>query len=122
MIGATDRLAEARIKQGAPIGIVPSTQLKEGTDVSAASGNIAVLNRAPHPNAAKVYVNWLLSRAQQEAYAKSIGLVSARADVNPEWALPWRIPAANAIRSDGEAAVAIREKLQPVLNEAFGKP
>jgi iron(III) transport system substrate-binding protein len=120
MIGATDRLAEARIKQGAPIGIVPSTQLKEGTDVSAASGNVALLNKAPHPNAAKVYINWLLTKDTQTAYAKSIGLVSARADVNPDWAQPWRIPAPDAIRSDGEAAVAIREKLQPVITEAFG--
>jgi iron(III) transport system substrate-binding protein len=120
MIGATDRLAEARIKQGAPIGIVPSTQLKEGTDVSAASGNLSLFNRAPHRNAAKVYVNWLLTKDAQEAYARSSSLTSARADVNGDWAQPWRYPAPGAIRSDGEAAIAVREKLAPVVKEAFG--
>jgi ABC-type Fe3+ transport system substrate-binding protein len=36
--------------------------------LSTSSGNIAVINRAPHPNAVKVFVNWLLSREGQIAY------------------------------------------------------
>ena len=30
-------------------------------------GTLALVNRAPHPNAAKVFINWLLSRAGQIA-------------------------------------------------------
>jgi iron(III) transport system substrate-binding protein len=120
MIGGVDRLAEARIKQGAPIGIVEPGKIKEGTDVSAAAGNVSVFNKAPHPNAAKVYVNWLLTKATQEAYARTNDLVSSRADVNGDWTEPWRLPAPGAIQTDGEAAQAvIRDKLVPLLKEAF---
>lgn len=119
LIGGVDRLAQVRMKQGAPIGIVEPSKIKEGTDVSAASGNVSVFNKAPHPNAAKVYINWLLGKAAQEAYSKSNGLPSARADVNGDWYEPWRVPVANAIQTDGEAGSAVRPKLEPVLKETF---
>ena len=121
MIGGVDRLAEVRIKQGAPISIVEPSKIKEGTDVSAASGNVSLFNRAPHPNAARLYINWLLSKEAQEAYSRSNALPTARADVNGDWYQPWRVPAPGGIRSDGEDGVAAREKLNPVLAEAFGK-
>jgi ABC-type Fe3+ transport system substrate-binding protein len=31
---------------------------------------ITLLNRAPHPNAAKVFINWVLSREGQTAFQK----------------------------------------------------
>lgn len=44
-------------------------------------GNVALMNRAPNPNAAAVFINWLLSKEAQEYWAKD-GLVnSRRADV-----------------------------------------
>jgi iron(III) transport system substrate-binding protein len=119
LIGGVDYLAEARMKQGAPIGIVPPAQLKEGTDVSSASGDVSVFNKAPHPNAAKVYVNWLLGAKEQEAYARATGFVSSRVDVNGDWTEPWRVPAPNAIQTDGEVSVQVRPKLLPILTEAF---
>jgi iron(III) transport system substrate-binding protein len=119
MLGAVDYLAEARMKQGAPIGIVEPGKIKEGTDVSAASGCVAIFNRAAHPNAAKVYLNWLLTKDTQTAYAKANVFTDARADVNADWVEPWRVPAPNAIRTDGEAGVAAREKLIPLLKEVF---
>jgi ABC-type Fe3+ transport system substrate-binding protein len=120
MIGAVDYLAEARMKQGAPIGIVPPTQLKEGTDVSAASGYVSVMNDAPHPNAAKVYVNWLLTKDAQTALAKANDFADARADVNADWTESWRVPQPNAIRTDGEVAIQTNQKLVPLLKELFG--
>src|SRR5262249_36774711 len=103
----------------APIGIVEPGKIKEGTDVSAASGNVSILNKAPHPNATKVYVNWLLTKDEQEAYARANVFTSARADVNADWAEPWRVPAPNAIATDGEAGVAARVKLMPLIAEVF---
>jgi iron(III) transport system substrate-binding protein len=120
MMGAADRVIEARIKQGAPIGIVESGQIKEGTDISAASGNASIFNKPPHPNAAKVYLNWLLTKDTQEAYAKTNLLPSARADVNGDWVPQWRYPQPGAINSDGEVAVQIRDKLAPLLKESLG--
>ena len=42
-----------------------------------------LMNRAPHPNAAKLYINWLLSKQGQEAYAKNVAQNSRRKDVTP---------------------------------------
>jgi iron(III) transport system substrate-binding protein len=40
-----------------------------------------ILKRAPHPNAAKLFLDYLLSQEGQAAYAKAMGWSSARADV-----------------------------------------
>ena len=40
---------------------------KEGGGLVQQFGTLALVNRAPHPNAAKVFINWLLSRAGQIA-------------------------------------------------------
>lgn len=44
-------------------------------------GMICLLNKAPHPNAAKLFINWLGGRAGQTAYSKSTQLLSLRTDV-----------------------------------------
>ena len=58
-------------KQGLPVDWFGPKSLKEGAILSNAQGNVALLNRAPHPNAAKVAINWLLSREGQIAYQKN---------------------------------------------------
>jgi iron(III) transport system substrate-binding protein len=39
--------------------------LKEGAGLSGQVGYVGLLNKAPHPNAAKVFINWFLSREGQ---------------------------------------------------------
>ncbi|TWA57331.1 iron(III) transport system substrate-binding protein [Azospirillum baldaniorum] len=46
-------------------------------------GAVALLHKAPHPNAAKVFVNWLLSREAQADWAKRGFVNSRRKDVEP---------------------------------------
>ncbi len=41
--------------------------------IGSGGGNIALINRAPHPSAAKVFINWFLSREGQTAYQKLVG-------------------------------------------------
>jgi ABC-type Fe3+ transport system substrate-binding protein len=38
--------------------------------LSSRVGFITLTNRAPHPNAAKVFINWFLSREGQEAFQR----------------------------------------------------
>lgn len=47
------------------------------------SGNICLLEGAPHPNAAKVYINWLLSQKTQILLSKNVEHNSSRTDVPP---------------------------------------
>ncbi len=48
--------------------------------VSDGTGTIGLFNRAPHPNAAKVFVNWLLSQQGQTVYAQQSGYNVRRLD------------------------------------------
>ncbi|HWP56910.1 MAG TPA: extracellular solute-binding protein [Candidatus Acidoferrales bacterium] len=57
-------------EQGLPVDWFRPDQLKEGAYITAGSGGVALMNRAPHPNAAKIAINWLLSREGQILYQK----------------------------------------------------
>ncbi len=70
----------AQFKQlGAPIGYAG---LADKAFVTPGAGNIYVFDRAPHPNATKLYVNWLLSKEGAELWAPAHGYPSLRLDVN----------------------------------------
>jgi iron(III) transport system substrate-binding protein len=56
--------------QGLPVSWFGPEHLKEGAYITAGSGGVALINKAPHPNAAKVGLNWLLSREGQIAYQR----------------------------------------------------
>ena len=56
------------IMQGLPLNQFLPASLKEGSSVTAYNGTLSSFNRAPHPNAAKVAINWLLSREGQTAW------------------------------------------------------
>jgi iron(III) transport system substrate-binding protein len=60
--------------QGLPVDQFDSFHFKEGVNLSSAFGSLALMNRAPHPNAAKVFINWLLSREGQTLFQKVISV------------------------------------------------
>jgi iron(III) transport system substrate-binding protein len=60
--------------QGLPVATFPPYHFKEGVNISSAFGQLALINRAPHPNAAKVFINWYLSRAGQTAFQKIMSI------------------------------------------------
>jgi hypothetical protein len=43
---------------------------KEGAPISPGGGSISLIKGGPHPNAAKVFINWFLSRRGQTALQK----------------------------------------------------
>lgn len=46
-------------------------------------GNVVLMNKAPNPKAAAVFVNWLLSREAQDHWARNGAYNSRRTDVEP---------------------------------------
>jgi len=69
----------AQFKQlGASIGY---GALADRPFISPGPGNMYVFDKAPHPNAAKLYVNWLLSREGAELWVPAHGYPSLRLDV-----------------------------------------
>jgi iron(III) transport system substrate-binding protein len=120
-LGLSDSLAEQRAKQGVPVEIVDIRQLKEGSDTSPASGGLSIFNRPPHPNAAKVYINWLLSKEGQTLYARATGYISNRLDVPTDHAAPWRVPQPGSIKTYTQEAIDKKDDLSPILTEVFGR-
>ncbi len=78
-IGVDSAGIRAAIKDGAPLSMLPI--FKEGIVVGAGAGNILVMNNPAHPNAAKVFVNWALSKEGQTILSKATGMASRRLDV-----------------------------------------
>ena len=119
LVGTSDVIAEERIKAGMPIAIIDPRKIKEGSDISPGPGALAMFNRAPHPNAAKVYINWVLSKEEQTDFARESGLISARLDVPTDHS-PWRVPIPNAIKSYDRAAMDVKDDMIAVVEKAFG--
>jgi ABC-type Fe3+ transport system substrate-binding protein len=71
------------IKAGLPVSPVP--KIKEGAHANNGSGVIAVVKNPPHSNAARVFVNWLLSKEGQELYGKAMTQGTRRLDVGTGW-------------------------------------
>lgn len=65
-------------------GIPPKT--------NGASGFVVLMNKAPHPNAAQVLVNWIASKEGLEVYARTQLAVPLRNDVDVSYLPEWRIP------------------------------
>jgi iron(III) transport system substrate-binding protein len=80
------------IRAGLPVKSIST--LKEGYYAGTGSGNLAMLRNAPHPNAAKVFVNWLLSKEGQTAVTKALGQPTRRFDVDTTWTKDHGHPAA----------------------------
>lgn len=54
-------------QQGLPVASMDDVPWKEGRSFSSGGGTLSYLKNAPHPNAAKTFVNWYLSRKGQAA-------------------------------------------------------
>ena len=79
MFPAYSQLVNA-IQAGAPVQIV---HLKEGTTYYLSG--VTFIKSAPHPNAALVFLNWMLSREGQTAIGKAAKTFSVRKDLNEDW-------------------------------------
>lgn len=68
-------------KRGVKFGVL--AQFKDiQSHTGTSTGTVSLINRAPHPNAAKVYINWLLSKRGQEVWQGVFGIPSRRVDIS----------------------------------------
>jgi len=81
--------------QGLPVDLVEPSVFKEGVGVETRAKTLVLMNKAPHPNAAKVFINWFLSREGQSDFQKTSGKFvdagaegSLRIDISKEDILP----------------------------------
>jgi iron(III) transport system substrate-binding protein len=64
------RDAQKAKEQGLPVEEFESGAWKEGEHISTGGGSMSLIKNAPHPNAARVFINWFLSRKGQMALQK----------------------------------------------------
>lgn len=80
---------ETALKQGLPVAEINLVK-SDGAMLTSSAGSISWINRAPHPNAAKVFVNWFLSRDGQIAWQTHTDRNSLRTDIPKESIGNWR--------------------------------
>jgi iron(III) transport system substrate-binding protein len=89
--------------------------------LSAGVGQMALFDRAPHPNAARLFANWMASKEGLEVYARARGEVPTRSDIDAASFLPAEIipqPGGNYIDMHAwETGVTARQKVQAVMKE-----
>jgi iron(III) transport system substrate-binding protein len=85
--GAVDGDVEQLRKEGWPVSPVYNLTDWPGT-TTAGFGQLALLNQAPHPNAAKLFANWIASKEGSEILARALKVVPARNDIDDLSFLP----------------------------------
>jgi len=76
------------VDNGAPVEFVVP---KEGVHVASGAGGVALLTQAAHPNATRLFLNFLLSQEGQTLYSQAANMQSARLDVRVDHLHPAKV-------------------------------
>ncbi len=94
-----------------------------GGFVTSSSGDVMLVDKAPHLNAAAVFINWLLSKDTQTTWSKVLKQVSIRADVPTDHLPSYVIP--NPKKDYWNSSVEENRDRHPeeerILKEIFGR-
>jgi len=118
-LGAEDSDVDQLRKQGLPVAPLRSMADVPGV-TSAGFGQVAVLNLAPHPNAARVFANWLASKEGCEIFARAKAAAPLRNDIDESFLPPEVIPRAGVTYFDGydwEFTMTTKEQVRLRLKE-----
>jgi iron(III) transport system substrate-binding protein len=88
---------------GFPITVVLQNRPEAPGMVTAGFGMLAMLEPAPHPAAAQVFVNWVTSREGSEVYNRAQVNASVRTDLDNSWMPEFSLPAPGVDYFDGYA-------------------
>jgi iron(III) transport system substrate-binding protein len=119
MTGLLDRYRDA----GVPLDIRPLGNTPElGAYANTGASNIVVMKNRPHPNAARVFLNWYLSKPVEAALAKDMGEDTRRTDV-PQQVDPaqQRLPGIKYYDAQKEANTPAARKAQELIAKFRGK-
>jgi iron(III) transport system substrate-binding protein len=118
---ATNSDTDEAAKRGLPVGVLEAPS-EEGY-MSGGFGHLALINKAPHPNATAIFVNWLLSREGQLQWQRKSENNSLRTDISKEMLSDKRSVPVEGVKYLN-ASLPQYEDVTPVLkivNEALGK-
>mgnify|MGYP001548441687 CR=1 FL=1 len=120
MTGLLDRYRDA----GVPLDIRPLGNTPDlGAYANTGASNIVVMKNRPHPNAARGFLNWYLTKPIEAALAKEMGEDTRRTDV-PQQVDPaqQRLPRVKYYDAQKEANTPAARKAQALIAQFRGKP
>jgi iron(III) transport system substrate-binding protein len=109
--------------QGLPVNVIDTSSWKEGAALEPAAFTFVLMDKPAHPNAAKVFINWLLSRDGQIAVQKdgetndSLRIDISKTDVR---SFVRRREGANYVVTWKAEWIDV-EGMQKVVNQALGE-
>ncbi len=105
-------------RAGAPLKFIIPV---EGDYKTAGSGGLSLFNKAPHPNAAALFLNWLLTQEGQNVIAKAMPDQSKRRDVPDTYIDADRrmSPKITYLDGDQEEFIATAAENQKLAREIF---
>jgi len=119
VIGANDTEINELQKLGVGLKIEPlAGKLAEAWRMSTGWGAVRLVNKASHPNAATVFINWLLSKEGQNTWTTLSGRPSRRTDVarvsgmSPE-------PGVDYFDIDREERLTLRDKARDIAKDVL---
>lgn len=94
-IGVSYYTLQPFVQAGLPVKAI--SHFKDGNPVANGNGAVVITKDPPHPNSAKVFVNWLLSKEGQEVTGKAMRMGTRRLDVDTGWLKEHGVEAAKDI-------------------------
>jgi iron(III) transport system substrate-binding protein len=88
-------------QEGFPIAVVLTNRPEAPGMVTAGFGMIALLEPAPHPNAARLFVNWIAGPEGNEVYNRAQVNASVRTDLDNSWMPDFAVPRPGVPYLDG---------------------
>ena len=122
LLGPNNAMLHQLAQRGLKFGVLPEFQ-DFGTHIGTGSGCLALLQRAPHRNAALVFLNWFLNKEGQTVWSKALNLQSRRVDVPVDHIPPYLIvkPGAKYWISYYEKDALRSPPEEAVIKELFGR-
>ncbi len=106
-------------REGLPLDFI--VEMKEGTYVTSAFGSVIAIDKSPHPNAGKIFLNWLLGKDGQTIWSRVSGYPSRRIDIPTDHldALTIPKPGVEYNYNYKEDQVDLRSQVNSLIREIF---
>jgi ABC-type Fe3+ transport system substrate-binding protein len=120
-IGPSEVLAKEWIGKGLPVRQMNPEALQEGALTTAGNGALSIAKNPPHPNATRVYLDYLLSKQGQTEWSRAIGFASLRQDVPRDHVAKYLVPKEGVqyLESHLERYVNLRTEVVTFLNTSL---
>ncbi len=117
-IGIGTRVTETTdfVKLGVPLHVV---RVKEGGKIGTAGGTLAVSVKPAHPNAAALFVNWILSKEGGTLFQKGYANPSGREDVPKDANDPHVVRSGEKLYIETEETIMHKDSLVPWSKQVF---